>query len=142
MGKLFITDEVNDSYTARVTSTGALRVSDSNNLYAKVASAASSGSTVVVATTCWLKGVVIGKQPATASSFIIYDAAASAASASTTAVVAKFTLPIASTGVSAGNDNFPKYIDLGCYLTSGLAYGVGQDGQLGNNDGLTLIYRT
>lgn len=142
MGKIFITDEVNDSYTARVTSTGSLRVNGSNNLFVKVASAASSGSTVVSSSPCWLKGVVIGNQPATASTFHIYDAASSAASATTTGLIGKMALAIASIGVSAATDNFPRYIDFGCYCASGLAYGVGQDGTPGNHDGITLIYRT
>ena len=46
MGKVFITDEVNDNYTADVTNAGKIKVEDGASLFATISSAQTVSSAI------------------------------------------------------------------------------------------------
>jgi hypothetical protein len=144
MGKVFITDEVNDSYTADVTSVGNMKVETGASSHYKISGVPSSASYVLSTTPCWLKSVIIGSLPATASSVNLYDTATSAASgaeASGANHIAKFIIQPAAAAATAQVQNY--VIPLNVYCTTGLSYGLGQDGtNIGVLSNVTIIYQT
>ena len=149
MGKIFITDEVNDGRTARVTKSGALTINPSNNSYQLLASAVGSATSAIYASACWLHTVTIGGFPASATQLILLNAsAASATATASTDEVARITIPVKSGGVCADTGAFPKTLLFDLYCSKGLYYEVGNhisaaasawSGALG---GITVTYRT
>lgn len=130
MGKVFITDETNDTYTADVTNAGKIKVEDGAATFARVDSAYCevSGHKVYDGA-CYLKTLIIGELPPTAAAITIYDCS-TALSTSITAfgtsgsnVVAtiKWTMGAASGGISAGQmQGTPMVVPFNVYLASGL----------------------
>jgi hypothetical protein len=145
MAKLFVTDEVNPSYTANVSDKGQIRTMSMAQSHTNINSAATSAVTVVNAAACWLKSVIIGELPATASCLILFDRASSAASAnaldvSGSAKIAKISIPAVAAATTAQVQNITIPFDV--YCASGLCYNIGGDGTLiGNVNNVTIIYQ-
>ena len=76
MGKVFITDEVNDMYTADVTRGGKIKNEDgaASHHYCLSAEHLLSAESVV-ASAAWLKNVIIGEYPNSAACLSIIDSA-------------------------------------------------------------------
>ena len=144
MGKIFVTDEVNDTYTTQVTSGKKLRVEPGASSHYKIVSAASSASVVISSTPCWLKSVIIGSFPATATCLNLYDtsgAANSGAESSGSNHIAKIVIPAIASAPTA--QVLPYIVPFDVYCTTGLTYGLGQDGtNMGNHKDITIIYQT
>jgi hypothetical protein len=144
MGKVFITDEVNDMYTADITSGGQLRVNEGASTHIAIASAASSATVVARTSPCWIKSVIVGSLPGTATTLLLLDTATSGASASTFDVsgankIAK--IRIAANTVTA--QTFPGVIPIDVYCTTGLTYALGGCGtDVGNLADITIVYQT
>ena len=143
MGKILISDETNNSYTAQVTNGRQVRAQTGGGSHYKIASAASSSSVALSSTGAWLDRVIIGSLPATATCLNFYDTSASALSAAESSGanhIAHLDIPVLA-GVSAYNG--PYSIDIGVYCTTGLTYALGDDGvSLGNHADITIIYQT
>jgi hypothetical protein len=130
MGKVFITDEVNDGYTANVTNAGKLEVQDAANLYYSIATAQTTISAQSVTTTpCYLRSITLS-YPTTAATLIIYNNSASAGNVSGFGtsgdnVVTRISFPIGHASALSGGGQTPITIPLDVYLSSGLAIGNG-----------------
>jgi len=149
MGKTFITDEVNDIYTAKVTTSGQLYVMPNHNSFWHVSAIACSSNAIVISSApCWLHSVTIGSYPATATSIRLYNLAASATGYSvtgslsgTTSSIGYIDLPVsADTSASSVNNQFPKTLIYDLYCSSGLSLAVSA-GDIKPNNGLTITYR-
>jgi hypothetical protein len=147
MAKFFITDELNDSYTAGVTQRGRVRTAEFAQTHYAIPSAASSAMTVLNNGTCWLKSVIVGSLPATATALLLWDTATSAASALTETSganrITKIRIPAAAGSVAVSGDPSVEtsVIPLNVYCASGLTYNLGGDGTLtGNSNSVTIVY--
>jgi hypothetical protein len=146
MAKIFITDEGNNSYTADVTSQGLLRISNDGSGHYMCASAAQSGASAVSTSPCWLKSVIIGTTPATATHVNLYDSSgwASASGGATIFGVSGAnwigSLMIEPSAASAWASN-PRIIPFNVYCASGLCVGIGDNGTKGDIRGVTIIYQ-
>jgi hypothetical protein len=142
MGKVFISDEGNNGYTARVTSGSKLKVEGGASRHQKMASAASSASVVISSTACYLKSIIVGGLPASASSLCVYDTSGTAASANNVSganTIGYVFIPALAAAATAQTHTFVYPFDV--YCTSGLTIGLGQDGQSGNMNNVTVIYQ-
>lgn len=153
MGKVFITDEVNDMYTADVTRGGKLKVEQgaANHYRATSAQALISGE-IVASAGCYLKSIIFGSAPATATNFWIWDHGAgtaggiSAFGTSGDNVVAMLGLEPSAGAVSADFLNFPKTLPIDVYCTSGITVGIGMSagdsvGRIGCLKNVTVVYQ-
>ena len=154
MGKVFITDEVNDMYTADVTNAGKLEVETGAAAFSLLSSAKSLISAETVSTAaCYLKSLIIGEHPASAATLTIYDTGISAggvsgfgSSGANIVATLAWTMGAASAVVS-GMGSIPKVIPINVYLASGLtigtvsaaAPGLGYKGCMRN---VTVVYQT
>ena len=77
MGKVFVTDEINDGFTGKVTQTGAQHVLTNHNSYAYLTATVSGGvdGRIISAVPCWLHSVIINRAPLTASDLLLIDMA-------------------------------------------------------------------
>ena len=158
MGKVFITDEVNDMYTADVTNAGKLKVEDGAAAFWKVSSAFAevSGVTGGVGAGTYLKNIIFGQYPATAASLTIYDTLEKSAEVSSfgtsgSNIVATFVFPV---GFASGQtcsvtypvtNNCPYTIPLNVYLASGLTVQQGCSATtdyLGCVNNVTITYQS
>jgi len=149
MGKVFITDEVNDSYTADVTSGSKLKVEVGAGSWKGISSAHTTVSAQQVNDGgCYLSSIIIGTQPLTAGSIQIYDTYGSASNCSAfgtsgdNIVVSLGVEPSAASGFSV----YPKVIPINVYLTTGLCIGMGVSGsdssnRVGNIKDVTVVYQ-
>ena len=101
MGKVFITDEIDDRFTGKVTQTGAQHVLMNHNSYYHLTGAVSGGALtpIISAVPCWLHSVIINRAPLTASDLLLVDMATTGACATSIGVVADL---IGVSEVSAG----------------------------------------
>lgn len=161
MGKIFITDEVNDMYTGRVTSAGKLKIEDAAAQYAVVLSAAATAGKTVVSAPCFLKHVIIGQRPTVAASLRIYDTSAggnscadgaglsalSSAFGTSGKCVLNWLYDVSGTGVcAAAAYEWPKVIPINVYMASGVAAEIGDAGienagAIGGLRGVTVVYQ-
>ena len=153
MGKQFITDEVNDMYTARVTSAGKLKVEDGAATFKKIDSAYCEISAhKVYDGACYLKSLIIGQLPATAASIQIFDCSTGQAtsvsafgtSGDNVVAVLNFQLGALSAGISAGaSQNQPFAIPFNVYCASGLCVGntSALTGLAGATPNITVVYQ-
>ena len=162
MGKVFITDEVNDMRTAKVTNAGKVKMEDGAANYAVVLSAAATAGKTVVSTACYLKHVIIGQRPTVAASLRIYDTSAGGNSSADGAGVSALSCAFSTSGkcvlnwiydVSAAGVcaamayEWPKVIPINVYMASGIAAEIGDAGienagAIGGLRGLTIVYQT
>ena len=154
MGKVFITDEVNDSYTADVTNAGKVKTEDGAAAFSFLSSAKSLVSAQTVSTApCYLKSIIIGEKPVTAATLTIYDTGISAGNvsgfgSSGANVVATLVWNMgAASAVVSGLGSEPKLIPMNVYLTSGLTIGTVSAaapglGYLGCLRNVTIVYQT
>ena len=145
MGKVFITDEVDDGFTAKITETGAMHVVNHNS-YIHITAAASADATLVSTSPCWLQSVTINSYPLTASTLVLIDASAAGTCASSYCVtaltqtgrIAKIGVPVVNgSTVSGNNSEFPRTLLYDLYCTSGLAVIT----SAGDIDA-TIVYKT
>ena len=143
--KLFLTDEINDANTATVTNKGQLRAMPLAQSHVSLASAASSAATVLVTGPAYLKSIILGSLPGTATSILISDTALSAyASAVALDVsgankICKIVVPAAAAAATAQTQQI--VIPLDVYCTSGITYALGCDGSTGNLKNVTIVYQ-
>lgn len=148
MGKVFITDEVNDNYTADVTSGGKLKAEVGASNFSKVSSAKHLISAQVVNSAgCYVKSVIFGDAPATAATFTLWDTYTCASN------VSAFGTSGSNIIATIGHDlsgsafaNYPKRVSLDVYVTSGLCVAnscsaVDNGARLGCLDNVTIIYQ-
>ena len=137
MGKVFITDEVNDNYTADVTNARKIKVEDGASLHATISSAQTLTSAIRISSTpCYLKSVVLGRYPQTAALLHLFDGASgglegySAYGTSGANIAAALAFPV---GAASGQtcsltypvtDDTPKTIPINVYCSSGLIVAV------------------
>ena len=127
MGKVFITDEINPSYTAKVNVNRALDAMGFNYAYARITAAASTANISTAAT--WLHSVIIN-QPGTATTTFglwSFSASAEVSAAITAGNICSLIIPAPNVGIGdsgscSGGDSFPKTILLDCYAASGVVY--------------------
>ena len=126
MGKVFITDEVNDMYTADVTNASKIKVEDGASTYHVCTSAqADVTAEPVYDGACYLKQVSFGQYPVTAASFTVYDtydcaSSVSSFGASGANIVGTVAWDVgAASGTTAGKG--PFVIPFNVYLASGLS---------------------
>ena len=163
MGKTFITDEVNDNYTANVTNAGKLQVEDAGNLFYTHPSGRAEDAASAITEPCYLKSVTFGAGPATASYVTLYDCSSSGGigtasgcssffitdANTSTHIIGHFKLEF-SGGAESGAGAvaaFPVTIPLNVYCSSGVTIGMGQgfahcDDLSGAVKGITLVYQT
>ena len=142
MGKILISDETNNSYTAQVTNGRRVRVENGAGTHLSIASAASSATVVLASGPAWIDKVIIGSLPGTATDLLIFDTSGTTNSAAVFDVsganrIAKIDIPVDATA-----SQFPNSIDIGVYCTSGLTYALGGNAKVGNLDNITIIYQT
>ena len=169
MGKVFITDEVNDMRTTQVTNAGKIKVEDGAAQYLKLCSAQSLQSAQTVSTVaCWLKGVVLGEYPATAASLAIFNACSDTASGlegltafgepnvsagTANHLIGKIVIPQGQASAYAcsltyqAGTRVPCYIPYNVYCSSGLMAGISLSAchigsYKGGWDGITIVYQT
>ena len=159
MGKVFITDEVNDMYTADVTNAGKLKIEDGASLFANISSAQTVTSAIrITSSPCYLKSVILGRYPATAASLHLFNGASAGlegftaygTSGDNIASVLTFNVGAASGQTCSVTypvtDNAPYTIPINVYCATGLTVAIGE-GQLyaalsGCASGVTVIYQT
>ena len=160
MGKTFITDEVNDTYTAKVSSGKKLYVETGASNYKMLPSACSTsfGGYTVLGQPGWLKSVLIGGQISGGTVLRIFDTSASGnSSADGLGISACSTafggvsganwvvdLNIDATGglYVSGQRDFPRIFDFNVYCASGIVAQIGDSGDLHGSGGLKgcIIY--
>ena len=163
MGKVFITDEVNDMYTADVTNAGKIKVEDgaSSFMYLTSAQSVKSGQTVVNGA-AWLKSVIVGEYPHSAATLHLYNAGSDTSSGlegltawgtSGDHVVGKVTFEVgADSAVACGISNLvtaqvPMVVPFNVYCSSGIVAAISLSGTLGSAflgcmKGVTVTYQT
>jgi hypothetical protein len=154
MGKIFLTDELNDMYTAKVTAAKKLWIENGAASFKMLSSAASTvnaSAQTVASSPSYLKAVIIGSVPATATQLSIYDSSItdtcnlSAFGSSGANVLARLSLD-ASAGVSASTGMFPRVIPLDVYCTSGIVAAIGEGQTYANLSGcakgITILYQS
>lgn len=145
MSKLILTDEVNTSNTATVHSGGQVRIMPIATTHTNLNVAATSATVVLNSGACYLKSVIIGSLPATASVLLLLDTATSAASAVPSDIsgankITKILIPAAAAAPTAQAQNI--VVPLEVYCTTGLTYNVGGDGvSIGNLTNVTIVYQ-
>ena len=160
MGKVFITDEVNDNYTADVTNAGKVKVEDGAAVFANISSAQTVTSAYRISSTpCYLKSVIIGRYPATAASLHLFNGASAGlegftaygTSGDNIAGVLTFNVGAASGQACSVTypvtDNAPYTIPFNVYCSSGLIAAISSsanmaDGYLGCMENVTIVYQT
>ena len=169
MGKVFITDEVNDMRTVGVTNAGKIKIEDGAAQFLKLASAQSvTSGQLVNAGPCWLKAVVLGQFPASAASLAIFNACSDTASGlegltafgepnvsagTANHLIGKIVIPQGQASAYAcsltyqSNVNTPVYIPYNVYCSSGLVAAISMSachigGYKGGWDGITIVYQT
>ena len=151
MGKVFITDEVNDMYTAGVTNADKLKVEDGAALYAQVSAYSTDAGYAIFEGPGYLKSIIIGEYPQTAAAFRMFDTYACASSVSGwgtsgTHVIGKIAYNVgAASGMVCGQANYgPRVIPMNVYLASGLSIvnASAQDSRIGAFKSLIFTYQT
>jgi len=142
MGKILISDETNNTYTAQVTNGRQVRAQTGSSTHTTIVSAVSSATVVLSSGPCWLDKIIIGSLPGTASDLLLFDTSGTVASAAVYDVsganrIAKIAIPVDATA-----SQFPGSVDIGVYCTSGLTYALGGNAVVGNLDDITIIYQT
>jgi len=154
MGKIFITDEVNDNYTADVTNAGKVKTEDGAALHTILSSAANTvntSGTVVSTGPCYVKSIIMGTLPVTATQISLYDCTdvsadnLSAFGSSGSNILARLTMD-SSGGLCALAAAYPKSFPINVYATSGLTVAIGE-GQTyaalsGCAKNVTIVYQT
>lgn len=136
MSKIYITDEVNDSYTAKVTRAGELQVETAGDGFYCMESAISDISGQTAASACWLKSVTIGEMPISAAALYIFNTIDSAGEvcafgSSGDHIVAKIEFSVGDgSAVACGTENLqveraPVTLPFNVYLSSGLTLAHG-----------------
>ena len=157
MGKTFITDETNPNYTADVTNARKLKVETGAALFACISSARSSCDDAVSAVWAgagYLKHVIIGQRPATATQLAFYDNSGATTGAAWTAfgtsganVIARLHLDT-SADLSGQYNPYPRVIPFNVYCTSGLTVVIGEGSSVagtilsGTCNDVTVVYQT
>ena len=130
MTKVFITDEVNDNYTADVTNAGKVKVETADANYKLIASAQTTISAQAIYDgACYVKGISLS-YPATASTLIVYNTYVSAGGVSAFGtsgdnIVTRISIPVGHGSAVSGGGQTPFYVPLNVYLASGLSIGNG-----------------
>lgn len=124
MGKVFITDEVNDTYTADVRSDGAVKVHES---YTEYGIPSGTATAAISSSACYLHTLFVGASAAS-SNLWLFDSSDTANAIGTTAsAVARIDLQ----ALGPGTHLFDLYCDAGLtYRLSGA-----------DHSGLTITYR-
>ena len=131
MGKIFVTDEVNDNYTAQVTRGGKVKVETGAASFKFCTSAHGLVCAEnVVQSPAWLKSIIIGGTvPPTATTLTIFNttecSTLSGFGSSGDNIVGILVLDSSASisgGVQAG---YPKTIPFNVYCSSGISVGVG-----------------
>jgi hypothetical protein len=157
MGKVFITDEVNDMDVAQVTRAKKLKVETGAAKYKMMPSACStaSGGYTISNASCYLKKVIVGRAPLAAAVLYLFDTSAhgnnsadgAGASSLTSANASAGAGQLASFGISgtnriaalyfdasgqlsgqSGTGTYPKEFDFNVFCSSGLVATVGDCG--------------
>jgi hypothetical protein len=156
VGKVFITDEVNDNYTADVTNAGKLKVETGAARCAQISSAHTITSAERISSTpCYLKSVLIGRYPATAAQLVLFNGASaglegySAYGTSGDNIIAKFTYNVGagSAAVCAQTTYEPRSFLIDAYCSSGLIAAISPsancaDGYIGCMEDVTIVYQS
>lgn len=163
MGKVFITDEVNDMYTADVTNAGKLKVEDGAALYRYLTSAQSVTSGQIVASgAAYLKSVIIGQFPQSAATLCLFNSKSDNASGvegltafgtSGDNVIGKITFEMgAASATTCGlacliTNKVPVVVPFNVYCSSGIVAAISLSGALGSAylgcmKGVTVTYQT
>ncbi|MFA5133102.1 MAG: hypothetical protein WC444_07285 [Candidatus Paceibacterota bacterium] len=95
MGRVFITDEVNDNYTANVYSDGSLQTTQLYSSTTVTTNAANGTSNWLISGACYLHSLLITSLPATAVTLTLVNASASGETTSTGATgrICKIDIP-------------------------------------------------
>ena len=158
MGKIFITDEVNDTYTAKVSKAKKLYVETGAANYCMLPSACSTaqGGYTVCGGPAWLKSVLIGGTLSGGTMLQIFDTSASGnSSADGLGISALSTALRAADGAASGGNrvvvmnidatgglyasgqrDFPRIFDFNVYCASGIVAQIGDSGALNGSGGL------
>lgn len=155
--KVFITDETNDHYTADVTNAKKLKVETgaagfyiASSAFGGLGTGGTSGAQTITTAATWLKNLIIGTIPATATQICLYNALVSANSpssfgASGDHIISRISIDT-SAGICASIAEFPKVIPFNVYCSSGLMVGIGEGTDhaplSGNAQGVTVTYQT
>jgi len=156
MGKVFITDEVSDTRTADVTNGRKLKVErGASNFHVCNTAQTLISAEAIYDGGCYVERVIFGSPPASATTLTIYDTYGSAShvsafgsSGSNVACVLGLNASSdAVSGVGVNVHSYPKTVDIGVYLTTGLSVGLGCSaadslGRIGTLQGCTIIYQT
>jgi len=155
MGKVFITDEVSDTRTADVTNGRKLKVENgSSNFHVCNTAQTLISAEAIYDGGCYVEKVIFGSKPASAATLTIFDTYSSAShvsafgsSGSNVACVLGLEASGAISGAGMNALDYPKSIDIGVYLTTGLSVGLSCSaadslGRLGTLQGCTIIYQT
>ena len=163
MGKQFITDEVDDRYTARVTNAGKIKTEDGASLFRYLTSAQSKTSGQIVASgSAFLKSVIIGQYPFSAATLTLFNTASDNASGtegltawgtSGDHVIGKITFEEGAATAAACaltyvlTQKTPIVVPFNVYCSSGIMAGISLSGALGSAylgclKGVTITYQT
>lgn len=156
MGKVLISDEGNLDYTANVTSNGALQMSETANKFYKCNSAqnatANGSAERIYEGACWVKGLIFGSYPATATTVGLYDTYTCASNLSSfgksgSNIIATLGFEPTAGALSAMFLEFPKTIPLNVYCASGITVSIGLSaadslGRIGTLKNMTVVYQT
>lgn len=167
--KVFITDETNDHYTADVTNAKKLKVETgaagfyiASSAFGGLGTGGISGAQVITTAATWLKNLVIGTVPTTATQICLYNALVSANSPSSFGssgdhIISRIIIEPSGAGYAteasalelawlAGKAAYPKVIPFNIYCSSGLMVGIGEGTThaplSGNAQGVTVTYQT
>jgi len=153
MGKVFVTDEVNDNYTLDITNARKAKVENGAGLHQFLSSAATTVNTsgqVISETPCYIKSVILGTLPVTATQLRLYDCTDVSASnlsafANGDNVLAHITMD-SSAGLCALAAAYPRVLPFDVYCASGLTVAIGEGQQYGVLSGcaknVTIVYQT
>ena len=152
MGKIFITYELNDTFTASVTSGKMLRCDDSCNTFVRITSAHTLISgTSAASGGCFLRNIILGDPPATSTTLGVYDTSVCASNISAFGTSGANIIAIiglnASAAVSGNPAQYPMNIPFNVYCTSGLTIAVGCSAadsatRIGALKNITAFYQT
>jgi len=126
MGKVFVTDEISDQYTADVLASGHIKTSELCELVGIKTSAASGNiARKWLTATCYLKDIIVTDCPA--STWLYLADLAASASASAAAIFPESTATggsggawLAKIAMFSGEGSWPKIIPMNVLLTAGL----------------------
>ena len=162
MGKVFITDEVRQEYTADVTQAGKLKVENGVSKFVMLNSASTLTSAQVVSSTpCYVKSVIFGRMPATAATLHLFDTdpanatgleGYSALGTSGEHFVSVFQFPLGSSSGTCAltfpvTNKTPCTVPINVYCASGLIACISSSanlasGYLGCLENCTITYQT